>query len=1023
MKKNILLYSLSLLLLLFASCQQEVDNDGTYIGKGFSLKVIVDELETGVKTRASIPSATGEKTVNSLYLVFFEYKADGSGLYQGYYKVPSPSGMTSDVAITAFTDGIYNSSMDYSILAFANLEASGGNNGYVDNITDFLEDIKDKTEKSVINSTLAIVSGVGTDEDDDSRAISSGNLLMSGSTSKLSSQTTSTVNLRRGVSRFDVENKSARTLVSVSIWGAASTGTVWEGRAIAPEHLQRFYGIKGITGTTVSGGLYSFENTVIEPTLGDKETTCLIIGLNDGSKTTYYRANIHPADEGQSLQRNYCYKITILSADGDGTDTEYEAWTQAKNQLNVTVNAWNLDDNGMILTDGTNTLGIPVKRIRLDSRGDIREYSIYTVGTGTLQITKSDLPAGITAEIVGNVLRVTGTALTAAEEIRRGNIEISFAGLRGSVDIIQEPSNDKVLSLDRVVVANFGPIGRYGMTEGPLTVTASSAWTAEIINTYDDAGNPGFSFYPSGDPVTKLKSVTNPYGDKLQIYTTGDNPYINGEERSGFIIVSLDEDPENYSIAVPLIQDKMPTFEILPVVSEIRFNPDGTPSNTSIANGEIYEFTVNSSEEWTVALDGGDDTSFKLDKPTAKRFVIKAKGANAGTQLSTTIKVANTDNTKVQEIKVYQEAGSIKVTVTGQVPTAGGTTTLMVDVPAGLAWTAELEGQWYDSHKAFISTENNTSTTGTGPGSFTVGFGKLYYPYTNVTPVVKVKVTLTSLANVYQVVEVMQIPFKPTAMQVLDVRTSSWGSLGTGSAFTGYPRLLNSTALFGPNGKVKSPAISIKTSSSSTSHTSISEDYRYLHAGGRPEQYTTSTFSAIETWRLANDGIVVFVCDDRNSKPFQSGTTLGILGYSQGSAVSTPRIKTDLLTSGSTVQKNIMKYLLQDGPFGVVNNAASLNFTHDGVSNTVTGYPTNAVPVIVNRSNPDRAVLVIDPDNRLVYLGEAQMFDSGYSASLSSDKDRFLANLLAYVVNAAQKGSMFTNAFKNDTAYKEMLGK
>lgn len=999
------------------SCQQEIESQWGSKEKGFTLKVLVDEMETGVKTRG-IPSENGESKVNSLHLAFFSYKSDGSGEYKGYYEAPGSLDMYSELNVTDFTggDATYDPDANYSILAFANL------GDYVEGGIDvFLAELKDKTEKFVLNGMFAKVTGVGVDEDDDTQAITPEELFMSTRAVKMKDESIITVNLKRGLSRFDVVNsQSERTLESISIWGAASSTNIWEGTIISPDHLQRFYGIKNIPGEEVKGGLYAFENLVIEPALGDTETTCLIIGLKKDGKVTYYRADVHPADEAQNLKRNFCYKINILAAIGDGANSEYEAWTQAKNLLHVTVNAWNLDDNGMILTDGTNTLGIPVKRVRLDSRGDIREYSIYTVGNGTLQITKSDLDAGLKVEIVGNVLRVTGDPMGNPEDTRRGNIEISFAGLRGSVDIIQEKSNDKLLTLDRVIVANFSPLGRNSMPEGPLTVTASGTWTAEIINTHDDADNPGFSFNPSGTPVTILKSSNNPYGDKFQIYTTGDNPYINGEERSGFIIVSLDEDPENYSIAVPLTQDKKPTFEILPVVSEIRFNPDGSPATPAIATGQIYEFTVNSSESWTATLVGGDADKFTLTTPTNRRFVIKANGANAGTQLTTTIKVANADNTKVQEIKVYQEAGSIKVTVSGQVPVAGGTVPVTVTAPEGMGWTATILNQWYTGHKAYINAKPDETFNGIGSASFNVGFDKLYYPYANMTPVVKVKVTLTTTPTVNQTVEVMQLPFKPTSLKVMDVLANSYGALD-GSYFTGYKNFIKSSALFGPNGRVKLPTVSItyvRESATPNPGTENSE-FRYLHAGGRPNRYSTDRFSKIEAWRTSNDGIVVFTCDERDDKPFNPGTTLGNCGYARGGTVSSPRINSGLLSNSDPVKKNIMRYLLQDGPFGAVNSPGSVSFGSDGVSNTVSSYPDDAVPVIMG-SNGQPAV-VIDPKNKLIYMGESQLFDSGFSTSIRSDKDRFLGNLQAYILNAAQRGSVFTDTFGDDTQYSNML--
>lgn len=1037
--KNIIFYTLSLLLAI-TSCQREETNYAAQ-KKGFNVTIVVDELETGVKTRASIPSLTGETDVNSLYLVFFQEGGSSNGEYIGYHKVNAASlEMSSTVAVpTTITSGAtVDDSQSYTILAFANMKKiAPGINGYTDNIDDFLADFVNHTKNSALQKVVATVSGAGTDEADNDHAIASNNLFMSAQVVKEANQSTTTIKLKRGVSRFDVINDaSGYVLASVSIWGAAKNTTVWEGAPLQYEPMQRFYGITGITGQETKGKLYAFENTVLEPVINDKVTTCLIIGLKEepgDDKILYYRVNVNMENSAQNLKRNNSYQITIKNVVGEGSSTEYEAWTQSRNQLVVSINNWNLDDNGMIITDGTNALGLTVKRITFDPQGDIREYSLFTAGTGVLEITRTDFPfeddgitPAFTAVIEENVLKVTATKLPVTKEIRRGSIEVSFAGLRGSINMVQEPMNEKLLKLDRTAISNFDPVGRNGIADGALTVTASGPWVADIYNVDDTEGNPGFSFISSGDPSTHIDSETNPYENSFQIYTTGDNPYVNNQ-RSGFVIVSLVEDPDNFAVAIPLIQEVKPVFQIIPTVTDVRFYADASPVNANIAVGNMYEFTVNTGgKAWNVELSGGNVDKFQLTPIAQRKFNIKALQQNiSATALTTTIKI--TSDGEVMEIPVIQQIPVISASFTSQIPANGGNIHINVS-SSNLPWNAEIVENWNsgsstNAHLAWLEASTDAAhvtelTNQSANGTFKVGFDALNFPLVYLTPKVKIKVSINGLPAINQIIEVVQLPLKPGTLNVMDVRHTSYGSLGGGGDyFTGYNDFLRASSLFGLNGIVHLPTISITEKASGTSLGTISSEFRYLHAGGNPMYYDTNRFMRVENWRLQNDGIVVYASDSKGDQFTNSESTLVKLGYEAADKVyaQPAKINTDLLTNGSDLEKNIMNYLLNDGPFGVVNNPGSLTFTMNGICVSLKSY--GGVPVIVNGDG--NAMLVLDPGNRLVYIGEGQMFDSGYNIKIQSDKDRLLGNLLSYVLNAALNGSAFTEIFFDNTRYNE----
>ncbi len=1043
--KNRILYGICLILLVFASCQTETDQLQPLNKGGFNLNVVVDELETGVKTRASIPSEPEEKNVNSLYLVFFNFHQDANGEYVGYYKAKSTEelAMNANIAIpsTLDNDAVISTDKSYSILAFANLESPSANINGLNNIESFLELLEGQTEDNAVYTTTVLLTGAGTDETNDEHAIHSSNLLMSGRVVKKKNETNITMNLKRGVARFDVTNKiTTHTLASVSIWGAAEETPVWEGAPLEHKQMERFYGVKNITKEGVKGKLYAFENVVFDPKPNDKETTCLIIGLKEvGSSTDeihYYRVNLHQKGISQDLKRNRTYRIDISSVTGSGSESEHEAWLKNKNELIVNVNNWNLDENGMIITDGTNTLGIPARRIQFDPLGETREYAIHTVGNGVLEITKSDLPVeangltpAFTAVIDGSTLRVTATKLPTTESTRRGSIELSFAGLRGTVDMIQQPNIDKFLYADKTSVPNFSSGGRTGISTGAITVTASGPWIAEIINT-DDVypGNPGFSFQQSGDAVTTLSSLSNPYGDKFQIYTTGTNPYT--YERSGFVMISLVEDPDNYCVAIPFVQNKRTDFQLSPEVASIGFYADKTPMNTSIATGNLYRFTSNT-DITAVAISGANSTGFVVDKVSDKVFTVRANDINsANNRLSATITV--TSGTATKEISVYQEAAVLTVNYSGQIPSDGGSVNVKVG-SSNLKWDARIEINWNSGsatypHEAWLESAdgvNRGSSLTNQPenGSFKVAFPALHSALTNRIPRVTVEISLHDIPAIKQTIEVTQLPLKPAVLRVLDVRHYSWGSLGGACSYlNGYNNFLRSSSLFGPTGRVNFPTISVTDNPLGKPISSISPEYNYVHAGGQPHSYPDSYFDAIEDWRLSNDGIVVFACQSTGKLFNYSNSTLAKLNYKAEKCTTMPiTVNMNLLNSGTTLAKNLMNYLLYDGPFGRVNNPGSITFSADANSLYVYSYPQTSIPVLVNKNG--HAMLLIDPENKIVYWGEDQMFDVGYSTSVRSDKDRFLGNLLSYVLNAAMSGRGFTEIFESDAAYNAFLGR
>lgn len=1060
MIKKVLTCVIATMTIALTSCYEKTDEPTFPAGNGFMVKLVADEIETGVnsQTRATVPSTDNENKVNSLYLLFFNYSDDKSGTFVETYKVENPV-MNSTFPIDFTKNGsALDGSKDYSILALANIEE------YTEDVEAFLSEFEGRTEKQVLQNTFVLIDGAGTDEDDDTNAITPDKIVMSTSIVKMAKDAEVTINLKRGVSRFDVTNavKDGYNLVSVSIWGASSSTALWFDKIVSSAHLKRFYGIKRDVSENefpdITEGLYAFENFVQNPVQGDESTTCLIIGISpriDGligtpGKVTYYRVNVSAKDVSQNLQRNHVYKVNIVNISALGASSEYEAWTQTKNLMEVTINEWNLDDNGMILTDGVNTMAIPVKRVKLDSKGDSREYSIFTIGTGVLQISRSEIPDGFDIKLDNNLLKVTANALPTGQDKRRGSIELSFAGLRGTIDFIQEPMTDHFLKLNKYSVPAFAPLGRPGISDGPIAVSSSGPWVATIYNTSTDADNPGFSFNPSGAPVTKLTQQDSPFGDQFQIYATGDNP--TNATRHGFVLVSLIGHTE-YNRVVVLSQRGTTNIKIDPSYTRLEFKSDGTPIGVAGASSSsAFEFNVDPGADngvtnaWNAVLEGNDKDYFNISVVSFEnthRVSISTKGTHNGYP-SVNLLNRRLDDVRVKVylsdsqgggdynviIPITQEKLELIATYGREIPKTGGKLAddIKLNLPAGLTWTANITensqaNNPYLPHSGYMISNGNPvsgNILANRPAEegFNVGFDKLLYPVVNVSPVIKIQIEVDQNPDIKTEVTITQKALIPTPVKIMDVRATSYGSLTGGSHWFRYYRdYINSASMYGASGLVNVVKNSpyIYAVRENVEPGKISSDYTYLHAGGRPRYYSTNRHKSVNDWRKANDGIVVYVSDDRERHPFEDpNSSLKELGYTYAAPNNTPKI------NGSITDKNVMKYLLKDGPFskGSWLNYTNMSFTMDGISSGLNlseqAKNRGAIPVITSQNGA--VMLMIDPAGQVVYLGEGQFFNGGcisppVNPGTNSDNSKFLANLLAYILNAAQYGSHFTDHF------------
>ena len=1095
MKRGAIILISTIMAFFAGSCSNETELRQV-AAEMLTIRLDIDDIFTGMQaaTRGTIPAEPGEKTINDLYLFFYEYKSDGSGEFVKFLTEEDLNAspvMNSryDFAIDLAGNDI-PATGDYVILALANVKGSVGVNGYLggESIDGFTGLLTGLTEKQAVEQTTVTVRGADADEADDTKAIAASNLLMSARAVRMKTDREVAIKLTRGVSRFDVYMGDDVTtkgyeLVSASIWGAASTTPVWYDKMTTiPDRIKRFYGLKNITGNRIVGGLYAFENFVSNPTQNDQVTTCLILGLKKGGTVYYYRVNVSPDETSQNLGRNHVYRLRINDATEDegrptGADNEYNAWSQSRSLLNVSVNAWDLDDNSMVLIYKDEreeyTMVMPVKLVRLDPLGDVREYTVHTIGEKTLSISKKSLPDGIRAKLIGgSLLRVTADPIGQGDTERRGSIELSYGELRGSISFIQTPDESIFLELSRYEVPNHLPLGRGGIPDNvPLSVTASGPWTATIYNMdQTDPGNPGFSFSPSGAPVTTLKSAQNPFGNSFQIYTTGDN-MSNSASRNGFVVITLDEDPANYSRVVVLTQETKQEITVTPALPKtIRFSAAGTPNGLSgVTADEGYTFDINPgmsngvTNGWSISSADPDAAFFEVTKITApiNRFTIKTIGANAnGTPQS--YPYANRymnlsseplqavysiyldgSSTAVASFTVVQDKMGISVSTRGtEVPKAGGQIQdVTVNIGEGLHWKARITSNFTSananvdlSHAGYlllgntkqgaeISEEQSPST------KLSVGFDKLYYPLTGESPKVTVRVSLAENEDFYTDFTVTQEALTASPIRIFDLG-GSWGNLTGGDHYFTYFRdYMNNRTMFGANGKVTAtngnPTATAKAYNAALSV--IEDSYNYVHLS-RPARFDQPHHTVVNEWweRMKGEGLLVYTGDtDSNNDNIFLGSTRP---DKRTTVLSTLEVRHSESPGRATfatgeADKPVYKYLTGDGPAGTVATSGVDIYT-DGPRSAANAasMPPNAVPVLMQGPSVS---LFVDPQNNLIFIGDCVLFYSGadyVSAANAASKtwggnaataarSKFLVNLLAYVHNAAQYGSHFTDLF------------
>ncbi len=843
------------ILLSAAGCQKVIEEPVGPSGKPFRLQVNV--ADAGIRTR-SAALLPGEAKVGDLCLLFFDLEPGGSGRFVQAYRIADPAiGTELQLAVGQGEGASLRHGRDYAILAVANTEAYAGMGDFIDALETSV------TEAQARKQLLALPAMFRTDA-----------LPMSGRTVKTADREVVDISLERAVVRIDVHNaiQEQYELISVAIYNAAERSMLWNDSLIdGITHTARFYGTEdegsdaGIVDGSVTGGLYAFGNFENDPYANPGSTTSIVVALKSlkppaGGELIlplYYRIPIRPDESVQNLMRNNIYRVSIQGVTGSGSLDEEDA---PEGMLRFTINNWELDQDGLVVTDGQNTMAIPAKTIYFGPKAETRSYDLFTQGSGTLSIVRSDLPAGISASLEGNLLTISAEALSAGNDRRSGEIELGFGSLRGMMQVIQTPDATRFIQLNRSKLPLYAPMGATGITDGEwLRVLASDEWVATLQNPAPaDPSNPGFLFNNGTTELSWSPGGLNPTWSSdspFDILTTGSNP--GRENRHSFVVFSLRDYPE-YKQVLVLTQAAMPRITIAPDYdSPVWFYKDGTPvasldnrieirvsSGTDIHTGEP--------NAWRVELTGADAQYFDVQTVTNDgnpRLYLTAKGTNSsypGINLSTETLSASlvitlegvTDDEAVEgetrrTLVVNQDYWSFlpersstlsTVPVTGTRNAATGAYTeyveYTIDLPAPLRWNATITTQSHNSgdpwmvHRAYLLdaagqplAAGATLTDQTSAQKLRVGFDKIYYPLVDwpdasQVPQATIQISIAGLEGqpgMMESVTVSQDPLQ-ARLGIVDLSTGGPGSLTapeSANHLKYYLQYMNATAMYG----------------------------------------------------------------------------------------------------------------------------------------------------------------------------------------------------------------------------------
>jgi hypothetical protein len=991
-----------------------------------------------ISTYATVAPENGEETVKSLYLLFFQPSNNNTGTFIEAVEVTGALSMNTTIPVTFPAGSTLATNGAYNVLAVANLTEGNYLGGI--SISDWCKQLAGKTEEEVLEEAMAFAATGGT--------ILPEELLMQGSTSKAANTGNISLVLTRNLARFDVSNNKKQThdLLSVSIWNAYPNSSIF-GKGVldyssSVGRLRRFYGIPNQDADgdglydDIKGRLYAFENEVAAPGDNDNLTTCLIIGLRNRAigDTTYYRVNIRPQGSAQVLKRNNVYRVTITDVFGSGASSEEVAYTGIGAELGYTINYWDLDDNGLIVQDGTNILAIPTKTVRIGVEGGQFSYSIYTFSSlgqaSSLQIksqTWNPQTNDIQATLNGNTLVINATPLVSGGPDRNGVITLSYAGLETSISVLQSSSVSTFLE---VLLPGGGIIPPFGASKGiysgDIEIRASGAWTAELF------GDDGFSLSNGSTPVEKIvydppHNVSSEIrgGKYFQVWTHTLNNA--STQRRAFVVVSLNSDPVNYVSVIRLIQNPQGGVTVTPDPVTFTVGDYATPKTVTV-DGVTSN---NSDKEWTATiLPGTHDDKFTLSRTSGDgvtswqtSFDVRTKGQNlSGGVYTATIRVAlASEPTTYKDITVTQQSSHFTVSPNSNFPviakTGGATPMINVGADPSFHWSATVtmasapasDGRALMNHTAYLADGNGDTITGIQSVGipFRVVLPKVYWPNREISGITAT-VTITlhdankAATPLTQTFSVTQSPLVSAGLNAANMRIAA----NPASYSTEYGSLRN-TVFEAKYSNAMGAIFSVVNGKPQDNTT-------YLHA------FAFRMGSDVSLWEPINDfiekeGVTVLSMEEAGltyvNRMNANGTTLNKQGYKIAvSGTEGGRLPRQGVLDIRSVNTRIYKFLVTNGKKYVPDNT---DFYKDGYATEATVIPASAV-AIIKRNYNDNTLLSIDPANRIIYIGDLQSvgYDAGYDGNVwTSERQCFLENLALYIQHTAEYGSHFSDMF------------
>lgn len=1045
-----LIYSLLVAAVVpFASCV--ADDAGTTSARSGKLSVYVtaDGVQVGLaKTRATLAPEAGEDSVNDLHLLFFQSNSSGNGVFVDHVTVEGPLSMNTqfDIDLTGTSVDIIEA---YDILAIANVAGTDGarylNGQEIDN---WMQQWVGKTQREVMAQATAWATA--------GYAVEPSGLLMNGRVSKARSQFHLELTLSRNQARFDVLNsvKNDYDLMEAAVYNAYPSSSVWnQGTVDYTQSVGRIPMYYSYLNTNAQGDilghLYAFENQVPMPVQNDRFTTALLVRLEN--KTTrvngWYRINIAPSESAQILKRDNAYRVTLLNVGGPGFPTPQEAYDDPNlPEIDYVINYWDQNNAGVIVQDGSSILSIPSKTVRFGRDGGVSVNQIFAFTNNPNPVSPLTIvsqnfnPSNntITATLTGNTLTINAAAMPDNEVVRTGTITLGYAGLQATVEVIQNGAADKFL---QVILPNNTNIPRFapfaGLSSDPIRVSASGDWTAEIFS--DDSGSStAFSFAsPSGPAVTKISSADGSEitDNRFNIYTFSAN--TGTAIRDAFVVVTLDDDPENNAVVFRVSQAPAGGISLLPNQASVTFNGTGT-GLAHIANNATATFNVRPSEveqsgttsipAWEcVFKDSGKDswsdtsdwfevaaTSHDSD-PAQNKITVSAKGQNmSNAQYTSTLRIRLIgDPNTYKDLQLVQQQASFSLqpnVVPAVAKTGGRTQDITVVGDNTLKWKASIatvsgtssDGRRLVRHDAKLFTDSNEEVDPTKeyPMStkFYVAFPKVFFPNRDIT--ISASVTVTVAGSLTQTINIAQTPLTSNGFAGMNINgsTHEWGRLGNYynqgwdaglSAIQGWQRIT-------PDGTL--------------STTSVNSAVTYLHVV--PQQ--SGSDAANWNWAVVNDfirndrGFVVI--SQQSSDVDACNNTYSPIYKAQYNALvygGTPHHGT--INSSYSATK-LYQFVMDKGKTPLTASQITENFFTDGIFTSIAGtWPSSAVVFISRNGSPDKALLIVDIEHGFMYIGESQLFWMNTTTYTSGNRGTFRDNLLQFIAYASMYGTHFTD--------------